>query len=249
MRQGGSRTVQNQPLPLVSIIIATYNAATHLPGCLDSITAQAYPAIEVIIVDGGSTDDTIAVLQQYNAYINRWVSEPDKGIYDALNKGAGLATGKWLYFLGADDRLLTGFSAMAQQLKDEDTIYYGNTKAEGPLFTGEFSAYRLAKYCINHQSIFYPAKVFQKYQYSLKYRIYADYALNLQVWGDKSIKKQYVDIPVAWYNLTGFSAVANDDAFKHDKPQIIKKSMGWLMYLRFLYKRRKEQSRPGSNFY
>lgn len=236
-------------LPRLSIIIATYNAAGVLPACLDSVIAQSYLAIELIIVDAQSTDGTLAVLQQYNNHISKWVSEPDNGIYDALNKGAAMATGQWLYFLGADDRLLPGFSQMALQLKTANTIYYGNTLADGPLFTGEFSAYRMAKYAINHQSIFYPAAVFTKYKYDTRYRVFADYALNLQCWGDKAFNKTYVNIDVAWYNLTGFSAVAQDDAFKRDKPEIIKKSMGWMMYLRFLYKRRKEQSRPGSNFY
>jgi glycosyltransferase involved in cell wall biosynthesis len=250
MQQGGSKQY-NLPnyQPLVSIIIATYNAANNLPACLDAIIAQKYPAVELIIVDGQSNDDTITVLKRYDIYISKWISEPDKGIYDALNKGTALATGKWLYFLGADDRLLPGFSDMAYQLKNNDTLYYGNTVANAPLFTGYFSAYRLAKYSINHQSIFYPAKVFKKYTYNTKYRVFADYALNLQCWGDASIKKQYFNIDIAWYALTGFSAVAADDVFKKDKPLLIKNSMGWLMYLRFLYKRRKEQKRPGSNFY
>ncbi|WP_295772316.1 glycosyltransferase family 2 protein [uncultured Mucilaginibacter sp.] len=235
--------------PRLSIIIATYNAANVLPACIDSIVAQNYPSIELIIVDAQSTDGTTAILQQYNKHISKWISEPDKGIYDALNKGVALATGKWLYFLGADDRLLPGFSEMAFHLKNANTIYYGNTLADGPLFTGKFSAYRMAKYVINHQSIFYPAAVFKKYKYNINYKVFADYALNLQCWGDKDFDKKYVDINVAWYNLTGFSAVVQDDAFKRDKPEIIKKSMGWVMYLRFLYKRRKEQSRPGSNFF
>ena len=235
--------------PLVSIIIATYNAALHLQACLHSIVEQAYPAIEVLIVDGGSTDGTLSILKEHNVHIAKWISEPDKGIYDALNKGIKMASGQWLYFLGADDRLLPGFSRLAAQIKDPDTLYYGNTTANGPLFTGKFSAYRLAKYAINHQAIIYPAKVFKKYTYNIQYRVFADYALNLQCWGDGSIKKQYLNIDIAWYNLTGFSAVAADELFKKDKPRLIKDSMGWLMYIRFLYKRRKEQKRPGSNFY
>jgi glycosyltransferase involved in cell wall biosynthesis len=235
--------------PLVSIIIATYNAAQHLPACLRSIFDQAYPAIEIIVIDGGSTDATFSVINEHSDRVAKWVSEPDNGIYDALNKGVKMATGQWLYFLGADDRLLTGFSQLAEQLTDTNTLYYGNTVADGPLFTGKFSAYRLAKYAINHQAIIYPAKAFEKYTYNTRYRVFADYALNLQCWGDASIKKRYFNIDIAWYALTGFSAVAADDVFKKDKPLLIKNSMGWLMYLRFLYKRRKEQKRPGSNFY
>ena len=237
------------PQPLISIIIATYNAADVLAGCLQSIISQTEKRVELVIIDGGSTVGTLDMIKEYEAHISHWVSEPDKGIYDAFNKGTAIATGKWFCFLGADDRPLPGFSEMATKLIDEDTLYYGDPASDGKMLTGPFSNYRLAKYCLNHQTLFYPAKVFQKYSYTDRYKIFADYDLNLKVWGDASIKKQHYPITVVWYNLTGFSAGAHDELFKQEKPLLIKKSMGWLMYLRFLYKRRKEQTKPDSNFY
>ncbi|RYU87361.1 glycosyltransferase [Mucilaginibacter terrigena] len=235
--------------PLISIIIPVFNSADVLKDCLLSVIDQQEKNLELIVIDGGSTDGTPAILKEFEKYISCLVSEPDNGIYDAMNKGTKKATGKWLYFMGADDRLLPGFSQMATLLKDEDTLYYGDVESDGDMLEGAFSAYRLAKYCLNHQTLFYPAKVFRTYSYSSRYKVYADYALNIQCWGDSSIKKQYYSIKVVWYNLTGFSATTSDDLFKREKPQLIKQSMGWLMYLRFLYKRRKEQSKPGSNFY
>jgi glycosyltransferase involved in cell wall biosynthesis len=235
--------------PLISIIIPTFNSADVLKDCLLSVINQQEKKLEIIIIDGGSTDGTQTILKEYQKHIACMVSEPDNGIYDAMNKGVKKAGGRWLYFMGADDRLLPGFSEMAGLLKDEDTLYYGDVASDGDMLQGAFSAYRLAKYCINHQTLFYPAKVFKKYNYSSKYKVYADYALNIQCWGDRTIKKQHYPIKVVWYNLTGFSATTHDDLFKHEKPMLIKQSMGWLMYLRFLYKRYKEQSKPGSNFY
>lgn len=248
---GGSRFnhFPESKQPLISIIIVTYNAAGVLKPCLESIIAQSIKAIEIIIADGGSNDGTIDLLKEYDSFITKWVSEPDKGIYDAMNKAVKMTSGKWLYFMGADDRLLPGFSEMAAELTNSDTLYYGDTQTDREIFKGEFSKYRLAKYCINHQTIFYPRTVFEKYSYNLKYTVLADYALNIQCWGDDAIKKKYIPVNVAYYNTEGISSVADDKVFKQDKPQIIRKSMGWLMYLRFLYKRRKEQRRPGSNFY
>ena len=235
--------------PLISIIIPSFNSADVLKDCLLSVINQPEKNIELIIMDGGSTDGTLTILKEFEKDIAVMVSEPDKGIYDAMNKGITKATGRWIYFMGADDRLLPGFSEMAKLLKDDDTIYYGNVASDGDMLQGAFSAYRLAKFCMNHQTIFYPAKVFKKYSYSSRYKVYADYALNLQCWGDTTIKKQHYPIKVVWYNLTGFSATTDDVIFKKEKPMLIKQNMGWLMYLRFLYKRRKEQSKPGSNFF
>ena len=89
--------------PLVSIIIAVYNGANTLQDCLDSIKQQTYQNIELIIIDGGSTDATIDVLNEYDAQISYWISEPDDGIYNAWNKGVVQAKGEWICFLGADE--------------------------------------------------------------------------------------------------------------------------------------------------
>ena len=151
--------------------------------------------------------------------------------------------------MGSDDLILPDFSVLATKLTDELTVYYGYSEAfhrpPGPvefeLLIGEFSAYRLAIHCMNHQVIFYPAAVFKKYKYDLRYRVFADYALNLRVWGDKSFKKQYVPVTIARYNVTGFSSQHADPVFEKEKPEIIKESMGTGMYLRYQFKKFKKK--------
>ncbi len=90
----------------ISIIIATYNAVSTLKCCLDSIVPQLTGLCELIIIDGGSTDGTCEIIQSYSERISYTISEPDKGIYDAWNKGVKVAKGKWIAFIGADDVLL-----------------------------------------------------------------------------------------------------------------------------------------------
>lgn len=240
----------------VSIIIATYNAGKLLPACLEAIAAQQVPGLEIVIADGGSTDNTLDILKAFKDAPLRWVSEKDKGIYDALNKGTQLAAGKWVYFMGADDRLLPGFKELVAKLEDENMVYYGNTEAifgdtkpAYDLIIGEFSPWRLAKYCMNHQQIIYPAKVFKKYQYDLQYKVYADYALNLKVWGDHSFPKKFYPIIITGYFMGGFSSLSDDKLFKKDKPRLIRESMGFAMYLRFLFKRFKKQKLQGQPDY
>src|SRR5690348_134930 len=92
----------------VSIIIPTYNPGKILVKALESVITQDYSNTELIVMDGGSTDGTVSLLQQYNIHIAYWKSEPDSGIYDAMNIGIAKATGTWLLFLGADDELMPG---------------------------------------------------------------------------------------------------------------------------------------------
>jgi glycosyltransferase involved in cell wall biosynthesis len=90
----------------ISIIIATFNAAETLRECLDSIVTQLNDKIELILVDGGSKDTTNEIIESYGTFIDVHISEPDKGIYDAWNKGVKLSSGNWVMFIGADDLLL-----------------------------------------------------------------------------------------------------------------------------------------------
>lgn len=92
--------------PDVSVITVTLNATATLRECLDSVARQTGIQVEHIVVDGGSTDGTLDILRGYHNPALRWISEPDKGIADAMNKGARMAAGNWLYFLQADDRML-----------------------------------------------------------------------------------------------------------------------------------------------
>ena len=87
----------------LSVITVTYNAKHTLERTLKSVQEQTYPAIEHLIVDGNSNDGTVALIQQYENERLKWISEPDKGIYDAMNKGAKMATGDYLCFLNAGD--------------------------------------------------------------------------------------------------------------------------------------------------
>lgn len=116
--------------PLITVIVAIYNGARTLQQCIDSIAQQSYPAKELIVIDGASTDGTVGILKQNMEKISHWVSEPDRGIYDAWNKGLAQAKGEWICFLGADDyfwerQVLVQVSEQLVSLPEKIRVAYG----------------------------------------------------------------------------------------------------------------------------
>src|SRR4051812_28478207 len=89
----------------ISIITVTYNSASYLDDCINSVMQQNFPDIEHIIVDGGSTDDTLDIVRKHKNHLFKWVTEKDKGMYDAINKGMAMATGDIIGILNSDDML------------------------------------------------------------------------------------------------------------------------------------------------
>lgn len=219
----------------VSIITAVYNGAAFIERAIDSIAAQKYGNIEHIVIDGGSTDGTVDILKRRSDVVTRYVSEPDKGIYDAMNKGVALATGEWIYFLGCDDYLYPDFSEMCNRLAEHDTIYYANVFHRNRAQDGKFTAYKLSKYPIPHQGMIYPRMVFDRYKYDLRYKVSADHYLTIRCWHDKDIHFKYEPLVIARYTEGGFST-AGDALFQKEKPAIIRRNFNLWVYLRYRYR-------------
>ena len=105
--------------PLVTVITVCYNSADSLERALKSVAMQNWPKVEHIVIDGGSTDDTLSILERYQNHLAHVVSEPDKGIYDAMNKGLDRASGDVVCFLNADDQYASShvLSLVAKQMQ------------------------------------------------------------------------------------------------------------------------------------
>lgn len=122
--------------PLVSIVTVTFNAAAMVERAIQSVARQSYPEIEYIIIDGGSRDDTLTLVRSNAAYVDCLISEPDKGIYDAMNKGLRRARGRYIALLNADDQLYPEFvsrSVDALVRSDADIGYCDYTTEDGPV--------------------------------------------------------------------------------------------------------------------
>ncbi len=204
--------------PKISVITVVFNAAKTLGATIDSVFAQTNKNYEFIIIDGGSTDGTLDILKRKKAENIFWISEADKGIYDAMNKGIKKATGEWIIFLGADDTfydqniLENIFSSSGYENID---FIYGNVKSEAykDLYDGEFNYEKLLRKNISHQSIFYNKNVFDKTgTYNLKFKTHADWDFNLRCFENMELKIKYIDSIIAKFGKGGLSS-QHDVAF------------------------------------
>lgn len=191
--------------PSISIIIATFNADKFLKSCLDSIITQISKNVELIIIDGDSKDNTVDIIKSYKEYVTYWKSEPDKGIYDAWNKGIRIAKGDWIMFLGADDQLVPdGIAVYYEVVSNKEKIaevdfissqiqmidHNGKLiRTKGwpfswPLFLKEMM--------IAHPGALHSRRLFDTYgNYNIDYKIVGDYEFLLRA--GKLLKPLYID--------------------------------------------------------
>lgn len=203
----------------LTIIIPTYNSASCIARCLDSIVCQTMQDFEVLVMDGVSTDNTRELAKSYNDERIKFYSEPDKGIYDAMNKGIAKAHGEWLYFIGSDDWLLDSnvLQSVFSLGIDKYDVVYGETESDLPDFCrGEWTLKNI-KHNRCHQAIFYKKYLFEQLGlYNLKYPILADHDFNLKWFLNKNIKSKYIGIQIAKFSMGGASSSTKKDNFISD---------------------------------
>ncbi len=213
--------------PFFSIIVPTYNAGPTLRRCLESILLQTDTDLEIIVQDGGSTDDTAQVAKSFDATHIKFFSEPDSGIYDAMNKAIERSAGTWLLFLGSDDYLYqpTVLADMRSELNGTTAqLVYGNVKVvgntpwakDGTIYRGDITIPELLLHNYSHQATFYQRRIFDSgHRYHTAYRICADYDFNLFCTARYCVR--YVPVTVSAFVAGGMSSVETDAEFAKDK--------------------------------
>jgi putative colanic acid biosynthesis glycosyltransferase len=209
------RRAPEGPRPLFTIITVVRDAKGQVEDCIESVGRQTCRDYEYLVIDGGSSDGTLEVLRARQAQITSWMSEPDTGVYDAMNKGMSMATGSWLYFLGADDRL-SGPDILERVRIHVDpkwALVFGNVRyASGELFRSRFSNSMLLHNTLHHQSVFYNRAFLLDRRYDVSLRVASDYALNLALFRSNAPAK-YLDETIAVCMDKGLSRTLLRTAF------------------------------------
>ena len=198
--------------PKISIIIVVFNGAKTIGRTIESVLGQTYKNLELLIIDGGSTDGTIEILENSKSDKLFFTSEPDKGIYDAMNKGIEKASGEWIFFLGDDDHFFNDNvlqSIFSNPGTENVDFVYGNVKSEyyKKLYDGKFDYEKLLQKNISHQAIFYRKNIFSKIGlYNLNYKTHADWDFNLRCFENEEIKIKFENSTVAEFGKGGVSS-------------------------------------------
>ena len=200
--------------PLVSVITIVFNDPKGLAKTMESVLIQDYPNLEYIIIDGGSASATKDLIKENESHLAYWVSEKDKGISDAFNKGIRVAKGEWIILLNAADYFQDphSISSMLPYLeKNQDAdIVYGKLREvdkdgkKGKTFGKPFSRSAFERECtIIHPATFHHRSFFeQNGLFSLDFKIAMDYELFLR---KKDLKAVFVDVPVTYMETGGMS--------------------------------------------
>jgi len=218
--------------PKISIITVVYNGEQFLEETILSVLNQSYENIEYIIIDGGSSDGTLNIIKKYEDKIDYWVSEPDKGIYDAMNKGIDIATGEWVNFMNAGDKILFLDSRDFFTKKSTYTNYFYDYEKFG-VFRKPLSKTYLTRNTPCHQSIIYKRSELIKYDINIP--IIADYNQMLEI-SSMNTYTQSFGSSIVFYNEAGVSSMQNyskKDRYKHliQRSKLVKKYLGMPYYI------------------
>ena len=200
----------------ISVITVCKNAEETICETIKSVVYQSYKNIEYIIIDGGSRDKTVSMINKYRSRISYFVSKPDAGIYDAMNKGIKRASGEYCLFMNANDEfydLKTLDKLASEILKTSADIVFGDMIVFNPLTEKSFyMKYReidksfLYYDNIPHQSSVFRTDLFQRYgMYDNSYSIMGDYEWLLRAFATSKISIYYANFPVARFSIGGVS--------------------------------------------
>lgn len=206
----------------ISVVTVVYNAVSLIEETIKSVLAQTYDNIEYIVIDGGSTDGTVDVIKKYEDRIQVFVSEPDKGIYDAMNKGIDKATGRWINFMNAGDHFYST-SSVADIFEVPESNYseYVTVYGDAEYRLKSFSYVRQGYECdrdhfmpFSHQAAFARADIAKKNKFNLKYKIAADTEFFLRL-NREGYQLKHVSVIVCSYDAS--VGISMNSEVKHAK--------------------------------
>lgn len=196
--------------PKITVVSVCYNVASDLAKTIESVSKQTYDDIEYIVIDGASTDNTVDLIKQNYSIVSKWISEPDKGIYDAMNKGIDLATGEWIIFMNAGDVFHN--SKVIEDVFSKDylpdvKLIYGDVMLDFgilgllPKKLGRVSR-ETVPYEICHQSVFTRSDILKKLHYDINFKICSDCNSFAEIYR-RGYTLEYVPVFISRFDVVG----------------------------------------------
>lgn len=227
-------------LPLVTIITVVFNGEKFIEETIQSVINQTYKNIQYIIIDGGSSDGTVELIKKSTDKITYWISEPDRGIYDAMNKGIKIAKGEWLNFLNAGDTFVDNY--VLEKIFSENllnvTLIYGDImvlKENGQTYHHRVSILNDSKSIITgmsvcHQAILYNEKIMHLYDSSLQLK--AEWKHLIEITKNPFFLPYKINFPIVYYRTGGLSAKLLSLNYSEAKKVFLEK-YGLILYLKY----------------
>jgi glycosyltransferase involved in cell wall biosynthesis len=196
----------------LSIITINFNNLEGLKGTLESVVLQTWQGFEFIVIDGGSTDGSAEYIETQSKYFDYWVSEPDEGIYNAMNKGIAAAKGEYLLFLNSGDYLVNkilsaiDFSMINEDVVYFDLIYLNHEVKHIQKYPDKLTFRYLSTFSLPHQASFIKKDLFNKYcYYDESFKIISDWAFFLIALAKYNASYRYIPKPFAFVDRNGIS--------------------------------------------
>lgn len=168
--------------PIISVVTVCFNAADVIENTICSVLSQEYSNFEYIIVDGGSNDGTVEIIRKYDSSVTKWISEPDKGIYDAMNKAVDMCLGKWVIFMNAGDKFFSSTvirDVFCKEYSIGTKLIFGGVEnrysnGKNVIRKSKVENRNFLPFDICHQSCFFDLDLLKSIRYDLSYKICAD---------------------------------------------------------------------------
>lgn len=226
--------------PVLTVVTVVFNRVTEIESTIKSVINQHFDGLEYIVIDGGSTDGTINIIEQYSTKLSYWVSEPDKGIYDAMNKAIGRATGEWINFMNCGDTFVEGaLTKMFSGKRYDADVVYGDALVQYPSFQNTWrimpldEMWKRTPFC--HQSCFVKTTLMKQHRFDLTYRLSSDFDFLYKIYLEGK-KFLYVDKVVCVYDYRDGATIRQElRSLRERRHAVLKHGWTfekWLYYLR-----------------
>lgn len=236
---------------LITVITVVKNDAKSLFRTIQSVMSHKWSGLEFVVIDGDSSDGTLEVIRQHEACIDLWISEPDGGIYDAMNKGISRSSGDYLLFLNSGDELVADLNTLSTTLAEGYSMVYGKANMlheDGTLSYVKGKPLRSLGRLVRGTPLCHQAIIYRRGSiglYDTGYKIIADRVLTYEIAKREGLRAtKFVDIPIANYYEGGFSR-QNVAIWQREEIQFMRRSgaalFAFYRQLAFFYKRCRQQ--------